>query len=129
MKTPIKFLAIGLCSILCTARVFNCDVSEDTNALLKQVNTSANSEFDAAELRAQNVGPRLRVGIVSGFHPSEAGHATYALALNEMYAKHQGYTFKILSGANDMTEEVEEKVAFHNPFRNWIAFLRTALQT
>lgn len=131
MKTPFKFLAVALCSILCTARVFNCDVPEDMTAFLKQVNESATSEFNAAELRAQEIGPKLRVGIVSGFHPSEASHSLYSVALNEMYAKHQGYTFKILDGANNVTEDLEEKVAFHNPFRNWIAVnaLRTALKT
>jgi hypothetical protein len=103
------------------------------NDFFKQVNESAVAGFEAAELQAKAVGPNLRLGIVSGFHPSESGHSTYGLALNEMYAKNNGYTFKMIAGANEIAEATQERdsVSFHNPFRNWVAVnaLRTALKT
>jgi tetratricopeptide (TPR) repeat protein len=104
---------------------------DDMNVFLKQVNDSATAGFQEAELQASAVGPKLRLGIVSGYHPAEGSHSTYALALNEMYAKNHGYTFKILAGADDIVEDAKESVASHNPFRNWLAVnsLRTALKT
>jgi tetratricopeptide (TPR) repeat protein len=110
---------------------FNCDVPEDLNDFLQMVNQSATAGFKAAEMQAQEIGPQLKVGIVSGFHPTEGGHSTYALALNEMYATHHGYTFKILAGVVDLTAAVQDSVSSHNPFRNWIAVnaLRSALKS
>mmetsp|Transcript_24399 Transcript_24399/g.41315 ORF Transcript_24399/g.41315 Transcript_24399/m.41315 type:complete len:596 (+) Transcript_24399:82-1869(+) len=124
----------SLCLILCILTVsstFNCDVPKDMNDFLTQVNESAVAGYEAAQQQASDVGPKLKLGIVSGFHPAEGGHSTYALALNEMYAEHHGYTIKILAGANELLEDDDEPVSFHNPFRNWIAVnaLRSALKT
>lgn len=112
--------------------LFNCDVPDDMGEFLQMVNQSATAGFEAAELQNQIVGPKLKIGIVSGFHAAEDGHSTtHALALNEMYAKHHGYTFKMLTGANELTEAAQDSVSSSNPYRNWIAVnaLRSALKS
>lgn len=134
MKT-FSFVAAYLCTTFYSMTLamtdFNCEVPEDIHAFLHMVNKSAIAGHEALEAQAKVVGPKLKVGIVSGFHPAEGGHSTYALALNEMYAKHHGYTFKMLTGVNDLTATVQDSVSFHNPFRNWIAVnaLRAALKS
>ena len=132
MKLLITILGACLCLYVFadgfTGADFYCDAPENMNEFLQIVNRSSIAGLEDAELHANDVGPKLRLGIISGFHPLESGHTTYGLALNEMYARRHGYTLKLLSGVNQSTD-VQETVSFHNPFRNWLGVnsIRAAL--
>lgn len=121
----------AMCVMMGTSQTidFYCDHPENMNAFLDMVNRSSIVGLEGDELHANDVGPKLRLGIITGFHPLEVNHTTYGVALNEIYARYHGYTFKFLQGVNQSVDRLEESVSFYNPLRDWIGVnaIRSAL--
>lgn len=121
------FYTLLICAMLAVAQASvlkSCDIY-DADELFDYINATAKAnEVQITENIQNAVGPHLGVGIVIPYRSSKKNSSTYALAINEYYARRNGYALKIVD--DDLNDD---NVGDFRITWNAVKYLREALST
>jgi hypothetical protein len=124
MKTLISLACVAFLTVVQSSLLKSCDIL-DPKELKEYVNKSAVSgEENLSHSIANTIGPHLGVAIIIPFKEAAKNHSIYSLAINEYYARRNGYALRIVDDYVD-----DNKVGDFRITWNAVKHLRDALTT
>lgn len=123
MKTLFYILFLALFIVTQCSILKSCDL--DPYELREYVNESALAgEAFLSQSISNTIGPHLGVGIIIPFKEASQNHSVYSLAINEYYARRNGYALKIVDDYVDDNNVGDFRITW-----NAVKHLRDALTT
>ena len=124
MRVAVVFTILAYVSFVQGSVLKRCDIT-DPLELFEHINKSATTaEAKILEGIEKEIGPHLKVGVVTPFKSLDSNHSIFSLAVNEYYAKRHGYVFKIVDDDTNDDDVGDFRITW-----NAVKYLREGLRS